>query len=135
MLGRVVAEALQREVAGPPPAGADPAAVLARALRLAGDAAALAAATPALDDFTALCARCAPRVCSYNHLSEAVLKVDNLMPLSASSHCRKAMCEDPTQILFVFLGCSDSCPQFSHMSSCAARMPHVPAAAGWQARS
>lgn len=58
MLGRVVADALQRELAAPPPAG-EPAAVLARALRLAADACALNAAMPALDDFTALRARCA----------------------------------------------------------------------------
>ena len=58
MLGRVVADALQRELAASPPGG-EPAAVLARALRLAADACALNAAMPALDDFTALRARCA----------------------------------------------------------------------------
>ena len=58
MLGRVVADALQRELAAPPPSS-DPAAVLARALRLAADACALHAAMPALDDLTALRARCA----------------------------------------------------------------------------
>ena len=60
MLARVVADALQRELAAPPPSG-DPGVVLARALRLAADACALAAAMPALDDYTALRARRAPR--------------------------------------------------------------------------
>lgn len=60
MLARVVADALQRELAAPPPS-AEPAAVLSRALRLAADAAALAGAMPKLDDYTALRARCAAR--------------------------------------------------------------------------
>lgn len=66
MLGRMVADALQRELAAPPPSG-EPAAVLARALRLAADACALNAAMPALDDFTALRARCAAPTC-WEHL-------------------------------------------------------------------